>query len=693
MRISCFSNNIGSFTLASLSDDARNVAQRSTFTDTRNYQYAPWSRFLTNEQYYLSAGVTDTQDYQYDSGAPRGLGVLTGAADWDAATNGLDTLKRPFKGTTTYARVPAFGKAFGAASVSATLNGQAVPLEFTQGNTNGWFYAQLLPQSGANTLTVKAFHPSGLFTNQATSIFTNNVTGHTVTNLYDAFGNVTKRVWRKSGGGLVRQQDFTWNAFNQLVKVSERDANTNGFDRTAVFDGLGRRVRVTELNVVSNTPSGSVSTIDSYFDPAVEFLEIGVNYNGRKEMKVYGPDVSCTYGGAQGIGGLEAVVDVSSGAKNVVLNDRFGNVLGYAPVWQPSAFQWSAARFHSCGPKVGYETPFLASGVSLMQTLGWQGQRRDITGLYYWNARPYDPVERRYITTDPLGHIASPSLYSYGAGDPVSFFDPEGRNVFPPPPAVKDLYSDPVVQRRALAFYAGVLGGYAGGWAVAPLFTAAGASTAVTVVGVGAVGGATGDVTAQGVEMLTGVRQEFSTTQLGLSTVLGGGISYGVNRVAASRLLTGQLGNQEVGLLGQAQAAEEIGANLRAQQIRLRTPDGNPTLDYLAADASTPSGLTGIEVKVGSARLINPQEFGYPHLAEGTAIPVGRVAQDAGLTLGQPLAATPWEVWRYQPWELLPFSPQAGGAMGAGATVLGSELLPDGRILQYDLTGKHIKPL
>lgn len=331
------------------------AAQRNTFADTRNYQYAPWSRYLTNEQYYLSAGVTDTQDYQYDGGVARGLGVLTGVADWDAATNGLDTLKRPFKGTATYTRVPSFGKAFGAASVSATLNGQTVPVDFTKGSSNAWFYAQLVPKSGTNILTVTAVHPSGLFTNSATSVFTNNAGGDTVTNLYDAFGNLTKRVWRKSGGGLVRQQDLTWNAFNQLVKVTERDANNSGFDWTAVFDGLGRRVRVTELNIVSNTPSGPAATTDSYFDPAVEFLEVGMNYNGHKELKVYGPDIPGRYGGAQGIGGLEAVIDVAANTRHTVLNDRFGNVLGYAPVLLPSSFQWSAARFHSCGPKVGYE--------------------------------------------------------------------------------------------------------------------------------------------------------------------------------------------------------------------------------------------------------------------------------------------------------------------------------------------------
>ena len=30
---------------------------------------------------------------------------------------------------------------------------------------------------------------------------------------YDGLGNVTRRVWRKPNGGLVRQQDFTWDAF------------------------------------------------------------------------------------------------------------------------------------------------------------------------------------------------------------------------------------------------------------------------------------------------------------------------------------------------------------------------------------------------------------------------------------------------------------------------------------------------
>lgn len=507
------------------------VAGRSDFTDTRYYDYAAWSRYLTNEQYYLTNGVTDTQDYHFDYDAAKGLGVLTGSADWDAASSGgLDSLKRPLKGTTTYARVPAFGAARGAATVTATLNGQPVPVEFAQGGSNGWFYAQLLPQSGANTLKVTAIHTSGMFTNSATNYFTNTITSHTVTNQYDAFGNISRRVWRKANGGLVRQQDFTWDAFNRLVKVSERDANTNGFEWAAVFDAFGRRLRVSEQHVLTNIYSGSVSVTESYYDPSVEFLEVGVNYIGRKELKIFGPDVSGIYGGAQGIGGLEAVIDASGTNSNTVLNDRYGNVLGYAPVGQASGFQWAAARFTSYGPKVGYETPFLASPTPLVQSLGWQGQRRDVTGLYYWNARPYDPVERRFLSPDPAG-ISSFAPYNYGNGDGVNWFDPSGRDaaysmMFANLNARQTVDAARIAAPLTAAMAVGMLtGGAADAALVGGGFLAQGSLTAAALSGTAA--GLGGDLAYQGTRLMTGDQTSFSWGQLGLSGAIGGGLGYG----------------------------------------------------------------------------------------------------------------------------------------------------------------------
>src|SRR6266478_9483167 len=50
----------------------------------------------------------------------------------------------------------------------------------------------------------------------------------------------------------------------------------------------------------------AMSTVDSWFDPQVEFLEIGTVVNGGvPTLKVYGPDASGVYGGLGGVGGLE----------------------------------------------------------------------------------------------------------------------------------------------------------------------------------------------------------------------------------------------------------------------------------------------------------------------------------------------------------------------------------------------------
>jgi hypothetical protein len=50
-------------------------------------------------------------------------------------------------------------------------------------------------------------------------------------------------------------------------------------------------------------------TINSYFDPSVEFLELGVRIAGKTTMKVYGTDLNGSYGGMSGTGGLDGLVN------------------------------------------------------------------------------------------------------------------------------------------------------------------------------------------------------------------------------------------------------------------------------------------------------------------------------------------------------------------------------------------------
>ncbi|MFA6175236.1 MAG: RHS repeat-associated core domain-containing protein [Phycisphaerae bacterium] len=240
----------------------------------------------------------------------------------------------------------------------------------------------------------------------------------TVGSSFDAGGYVTTRTVGSA------TQTLTWDSFGRLVKVSQRDGSNNGFDWRAAYDGLGRRLRTVQQPVSGGSASGSALTLDSYFDPQVEFLEIGVAVNGARTWKVYGPDLNGVYGGLQGIGGLEAAIDESSGTTVGALSDAFGNVVGSL---NGSTITWNPAAVGGYGVLPGSSAQVVDGSHGLMQAISWRGHYIDPTGFYNLGARHYDPKSGRFLSPDPMGHAASMSLYDYASGDPINNLDPDGR--------------------------------------------------------------------------------------------------------------------------------------------------------------------------------------------------------------------------------------------------------------------------
>lgn len=63
-------------------------------------------------------------------------------------------------------------------------------------------------------------------------------------------------------------------------------------------------------------------------------------------------------------------------------------------------------------------------------SLQYTGRENDGTGLYFYRARYYDPVLKRFVSEDPAGISAGLNFYGFVDGDPISKTDPLGLDTY-----------------------------------------------------------------------------------------------------------------------------------------------------------------------------------------------------------------------------------------------------------------------
>jgi YD repeat-containing protein len=413
------------------------TAARSDFTDARQFAYATASRRLTQETFNLSGSQSVTNNYSYDNGTAGGLGVLTKAAtqssnSWAAS---LDAFSRVSTETNSIIHRTASGFVNGAATLRGYLNGQPLNLNHDPHSASAWLADVALSAGTTNTLAVYADHPSGLFTTNRNSTFTVAPGSFdSEQSAYDGSGNVTNRVWKRADGTVVRTQNLIWDAFGDLVKVTDLDSTNNGVSLVSVFDGLGRQVQTIETTISNNVAlvTNPAPVVVTYtYDPQAEFLIEGVNISqgisSRQDWFAYGPDISGSYGGMHGVGGLEAIA-TTAGTLNtitVLIDDYFGNVLGAVT---NASVAWNASRASLYAPVEGYAPPRLSLDAPAYASLAWRTRPMNAAGYIQLGARPYDPIRRAFMASDPLGHDADPGLNTAFGGNPAAFFDADGRD-------------------------------------------------------------------------------------------------------------------------------------------------------------------------------------------------------------------------------------------------------------------------
>lgn len=404
-----------------------------SFTDQRAYLYADASRRLIEERLNLDATKRWTNTFAYDNGQAGGIGVLTKSAQAGGLSQtwrGVpDALARVATETNGVVRRLAWGKINGPSTVTAKLDGAPQPLTvLTTGDTN-WSHqwratVELTP--GAHQLQALATHSSGLFTTNATIWFTNGATGDPVTVSFDGGGYVTNRVWRDASNNVIRTQSLVWDARGRLVKVTERDLQTNGFNWSALYDPLGRRLRTSTITVTNGSNlTAQATTITSFYDPEVEFLELGVSVNGATTWKLYGPDADGVYGGLNGTGGFDAIVP-GPHLFCPVLSDARGNV--HAVYDQDHGnLMWNDSRPTGYGAAPGWRPPPLGFGANIIQAAAWRGRWSDPHGNYWLGGNYYDSTAGHFLRPDAYGHFGSPSQFEFCHSDPINYWDPDGR--------------------------------------------------------------------------------------------------------------------------------------------------------------------------------------------------------------------------------------------------------------------------
>ena len=273
-------------------------------------------------------------------------------------------------------------------------------------------------------------------------------------------GHVSQRT---ETGGNGERQEFIWDARGRLLSVMTHTADpqepVRGFH--AVYDAMGRRLRTIDADHIYGIRS-SLAFDTHVYDPQTEFLEIGLvrgfldlassqpqGYNRHRanswHWMVYGPDDAGRQGGMQGLGGLEASFEVSAAGLSLtppqspvwtaVVTDHFGHTLATVKGGQTA---WNPTRVDGYGAVQGYRAPVSIEAsylsffpkpdrVSPLEATLWRGKRIDPTGYYWIGARYYDPVGGRFLSPDPMGHAATWDLYSFANGDPINYYDPDGR--------------------------------------------------------------------------------------------------------------------------------------------------------------------------------------------------------------------------------------------------------------------------
>ncbi len=198
--------------------------------------------------------------------------------------------------------------------------------------------------------------------------------------IYDANGNLV----RKEEQGTGQATTYGWDSRNRLTGITGP-----GLLASFSYDVLGRRA--------SATINGN------------SVLYVYDRLQAIGEIRSGGIDTTVLTGLALD----EVIARYSQTGDRVYLTDALSSVIAQTRADQTLQ---SSYRYSPYG-----ETR--ATGADEGNLIQYTARENDGTGLYFYRARYYDPVLKRFITEDPIGLAGGMNVYSYVEGSPTNLGD------------------------------------------------------------------------------------------------------------------------------------------------------------------------------------------------------------------------------------------------------------------------------
>jgi RHS repeat-associated protein len=220
---------------------------------------------------------------------------------------------------------------------------------------------------------------------------------------YDSNGNQTTKA---QAGITDKTWTQTWDYENRLVKVEKAKGAEN---RTVTFkyDPFGRRIEKQLTTIIDSITK--TATWKYVYDGDNIAVEIYTNDAGVTEKTWYTHGANIDehlaierngqyfYYHADGLGSVTIITDTGRNTVQTYQYDSFGMMK----------------------PTTVFRNSYTYTGRE------WDKE----TGLYYYRARYYDPMEGRFISKDPIGFKGGDvNIYGYTKNNPINFVDPNGLN-------------------------------------------------------------------------------------------------------------------------------------------------------------------------------------------------------------------------------------------------------------------------